>query len=307
MRKTLLTLLGVLCLLSQGLAQKTITGSVTDPSTGTPVPAVSVTAGKIGTKTDDNGQYSITVPSNTRQLSFSNVGFLEQNITIAALSTINVSLKQDDGNLKEVVVTAFGIKKDKKTLGYDVTQLNNEQITQAHTTNITNALAGKVPGVRVSGAGGSFTGSSIIIRGYNTFTGSNQPLFVIDGIPIDNSGGGQALQLGAPVSNRGIDINQEDVESMTVLKGPAAAALYGSRASNGAIIITTKRGRVKGRNNVQFSSTYSIENVNRLPLYQNEYAQGLNGTYINTQQNSWGPRIAGQTVTNFFGKQEQLT
>jgi TonB-linked SusC/RagA family outer membrane protein len=315
MRKIILTLFGVLFLLFQGLSQKTISGVVTDSKDATPVANVSVSAGKVGTKTDDKGQYNITVPNTAKQLTFTSVGYLEQNIIIAALSTINVSLKQDDGNLKEVVVTAFGIKKDKKTLGYDVTQLSNQELTQAHTTNITNALAGKVPGVRVSGAGGSFTGSSIIIRGYNTFTGSNQPLFVIDGVPIDNGGGGQALQNGAPVSNRGIDINQEDVESMTVLKGPAAAALYGSRASNGAIIITTKKGRVKGRNNIQFSSIYGIESVNRLPDYQNEYAQGLTqliagvptGVYNNTSSSSWGPRIKGQTVTNFFGKPEQLT
>jgi TonB-linked SusC/RagA family outer membrane protein len=306
MRKILLTLFGVLFLLFQGLSQKNISGVVTDSKDGTPVTGASITAGRVGSKTDDKGQYSITIPNNAKQLKFSSVGYTEQNVSITALNTINVSLKQDDGNLKEIVVTAFGIKKDKKTLGYDVTQLNNQELTQAHTTNITNALAGKVPGVRVSGAGGSFTGSSIIIRGYNTFTGSNQPLFVIDGIPIDNSGGGQALQTGAPVSNRGIDINQEDVESMTVLKGPAAAALYGSRASNGAIIITTKKGKVKGRNNIQFSSTYGIESVNRLPDYQNEYAQGSNGGYINTSATSWGPRITGQTVTNFFGKPEQL-
>ena len=306
MRKIILTLSGVLCLLFQSQSQKTISGVVTDSKDASPVAGVSISTGKVGAKTDNKGQYNITVPNTAKQLTFTSIGYLEQNVTIAALSTINVFLKQDDGNLKEVVVTAFGIKKDKKTLGYDVTQLSNQELTQAHTTNITNALAGKVPGVRVSGAGGSFTGSSIIIRGYNTFTGSNQPLFVIDGIPIDNSGGGQALQVGAPVSNRGIDINQEDVESMTVLKGPAAAALYGSRASNGAIIITTKRGKVKGRNNIQFSSSYAIENVNRLPDYQNEYAQGSAGAYINTTSGSWGPRIAGQTVTNFFGKPEQL-
>ena len=306
MRKILLTLFGVLFLLFQGLSQKTISGVVTDSKDATPVAGATVIAGRTGAKTDDKGQYSIIVANNVKQLTFSYIGYAEQSVSIAALSTINVSLKQDDGSLKEIVVTAFGIKKDKKTLGYDVTQLSNQELTQAHTTNITNALAGKVPGVRVSGAGGSFTGSSIIIRGYNTFTGSNQPLFVIDGIPIDNGGGGQALQNGAPVSNRGIDINQEDVESMTVLKGPAAAALYGSRASNGAIIITTKKGKVKGRNNIQFSSTYGIESVNRLPDYQNEYAQGLNGGYINTSSSSWGPRIKGQTVTNFFAKPEQL-
>src|SRR5678809_219791 len=113
------------------------------------------------------------------------------------------------------------------------------------TTNITNALAGKIAGVRVSGSGGSFAGSSIIIRGYNTFTGSNQPLFVIDGVPVDNGGGGNALQTGPNNSNRAIDINQDDIETISVLKGPSAAALYGSRAANGVILITTKSGKAQ--------------------------------------------------------------
>ena len=309
MRKIILTILVALTFVLNAAAQeRVITGVIIDEK-GAPVSGASVTSadGRSGTKTDESGKYTVKVPQSTRSLSFTSVGFDEQNISIGTQTTINVSLKPADSNLKEVVVTAFGIKRDKKTLGYNVTQLSNEEITQAHTTNITNALSGKIPGVRVSGAGGAFTGSSIIIRGFTTFTGSNQPLFVIDGIPIDNSGGAQALQNGAPASNRAIDINQEDVESMSVLKGPAAAALYGSRAASGAIIITTKKGtRGKAKNRISFSSTYAFDEVNRLPDYQNEYAQGANGTYINSNPQSWGPRIAGQTVTNSFGLPETL-
>ena len=308
MRK-LLSLLGLFVLLfGQVHAQtRSLSGRITD-SKGEPLSNVSIVAQPSGggTVTNAEGRFTLVVPSASRSLQISYINFATQNINIGSKTSFDVKLVELDGKLTEVIVTAFGIKRDKKTLGYGVTQLSSEEVTQSRQTNITNALAGKVPGVRISGSGGAFTGSSIIIRGFTTFTGSNQPLFVIDGVPFDNSGGGQALQAGAPVSNRGIDINQDDIESMSVLKGPSAAALYGSRASNGVILITTKKGKFNQKNNVQFTSSYQVENINRLPDLQNEYAQGSNGTYINTNSSSWGPKIIGQTVTNFFGKQEQL-
>lgn len=309
MRK-ILSLLSVLLFLSvMAIAQtRVVTGKVTDAN-GSPLFGVSVTtkSSKIGVKTNAEGNYSISVPASTQMLTFTFVGFLPEEKAVGKQSTNDVLMKVDETALKEVVVTAFGIKRDKKTLGYGVTQLNNEELTTAHTTNVTNALSGKIAGVRVSGAGGSFTGSSIIIRGNTTFTGSNQPLFVIDGVPFDNGGGGQALQTGTPSSNRGIDINQEDIETMTVLKGPSAAALYGSRASNGVILITTKKGKYSQKNSVSYSSSYGQERVNRLPNYQNSYAQGSLGVYNPIGvQTSWGPAITGQTVTNAFGKSEVL-
>ena len=307
MRKMFTLLAGLILLIGQLQAQsRKVTGKVTDEK-GTPLANVSVIiTGAGGTTTNDAGDFSINAPATAKTILFSSVSFVSQTVALGAKSVINITLKAADNSLSEVVVTAFGIKRDKKTVGYGVTTLNADEVTQARTTNVTNALAGKVPGVRISGAGGAFTGSSIIIRGITTFTGSNQPLFVIDGVPFDNSGGGQALQTGAPVSNRAIDINQDDIETMTVLKGPSAAALYGSRASNGVILITTKKGKFNQKNSVQFTSSYQVENVNRLPDYQNEYAQGSNGTYINTVGTSWGPRMTGQTVTNFFGQPEQL-
>ncbi|MEO7310385.1 MAG: SusC/RagA family TonB-linked outer membrane protein [Chitinophagaceae bacterium] len=310
MRKLACLLVGIICLSATSWAQSvTLRGKVTDAKTGTPLEGVSVTTfdGKVGVKTNTDGSYSISFPTSSKTLNFSYAGYAPELRAVGKLLTMDVELKSDEVNLKEVVVTAFGIKKDKKTLGYGVSQLNAEELTQAHTTNVTNALAGKVAGVRVSGAGGSFTGSSIIIRGNTTFTGSNQPLFVIDGVPFDNGGGGQALQTGTPSSNRGIDINQDEIESMSILKGPSAAALYGSRASNGVILITTKKGRGKAKNNVNFTSSYSQDRVNRLPDYQNSYAQGSLGIYNPTgTQQSWGPAITGQTVTNAFGKSEIL-
>jgi TonB-linked SusC/RagA family outer membrane protein len=309
MKKSLLLLLGILIAFSQLFAQnRTVTGTVTD-QTNNPLSGVSVVALPTGegTSTNEAGKFTLAVTGNAKSLQFSSVNFGTTTVDIGAKTSFDVALSPTTGNLSEVVVTAFGIKRDKKTLGYGVTQLNTEELTQARTTNVTNALAGKVPGVRISGAGGAFTGSSIVIRGFTTFTGSNQPLFVIDGIPFDNGGGAQPLQAGAAASNRAIDINQDDIENMSILKGPAAAALYGSRAANGVILITTKKGRFNQKNNVQFTHSYAVEHINRLPEYQNQYAQGNNGLYNNTAQTSWGPLITGQTVNNWFGQQETLT
>jgi|CXWL01.1.fsa_nt_gi TonB-linked SusC/RagA family outer membrane protein len=317
MRKLFLLLMGVVFFATQALAQRTVTGKVTDEK-GNPVANVSVVVRgtTTGTTTKADGTYSLDVPANARALVFSSVDMSPVEIAIGSQTQINATLKNEDKTMSEVVVTAFGIKKDKKTLGYGVTQVSGTELTQAHTTNITNALASKVPGVRVSGSGGSFTSSSILIRGFTTFTGSNQPLFVIDGIPIDNSGGGSPLQNGPSVSTRAIDINQDDIESMSVLKGASAAVLYGSRAANGVILITTKKGKTGQKNSIQFSSSYQIESVNRTPKYQNEYAQGsvdkrpligglpnplyLKGVFAGNAQTSWGPLITGQTVTTAY-------
>jgi TonB-linked SusC/RagA family outer membrane protein len=312
MRKLLL-LLGVVLFTSLQLLaqQRTIIGKVTDAN-GNAVPNASVivkgTSNGVTTKAD--GAYSLSVSSQAKSIVISSVGMETVEINIGNKGVIDVSLKQSDKDLQEVVVTALGIKKDKKTLGYGVSTIKSEELTQAHTTNVTNALAGKIPGVKISGSGGSFTGSSIIIRGFTTFTGSNQPLFVVDGIPFDNSGGGSPLQTGPSVSNRAIDINQEDIDNITVLKGPSAAALYGSRASNGVILITTKKGKFNQKGTVELSTSYGIETVNRFPDYQNQYGEGaldLSGTSVtnpnfnkgkfsSSSQTSWGPAF-GTTPT----------
>lgn len=300
MRKLLLFVMAILLYAGAAMAQRTITGKVTDEK-GSPLPNASVVVKgtTVGTVTKDDGTYSLNIPSGARSLIISTVDMDPVEKIIGSGNVVDVTLRPQDRIMSEVVVTAFGIKKNKKELGYGVTQLNNAELTQGHTTNVTNALAAKVPGVRVSGSGGSFTGSGILIRGYTTFTGSNQPLFVVDGIPIDNSGGGSPLQNGPSVSNRAIDINQEDIESISVLKGPSAAVLYGSRASNGVIVITTKKGKAGQKSSVQFSSNYAVETVNRFPEYQNSYAQGNNGVFSGVAQTSWGPLITGQTVNQY--------
>lgn len=301
MRKLFLLLMGVVFFASQALAQRTVTGKVTDEK-GNPLGNVSVLVRgtTTGTTTKADGTYSLDIPANAKALVFSSVDMSPVELAVGTANQINATLKAEDKTMSEVVVTAFGIKKDKKTLGYGVTQVSAEELTRSHTTNITNSLAAKVPGVRVQGSGGSFTSSSILIRGFTTFSGSNQPLFVVDGIPIDNSGGGSPLQNGPSTSSRAIDINQEDIESMSVLKGASAAVLYGSRAANGVILITTKKGKAGTKNSIQFSSTYQVEGVNRTPDYQNEYAQGNSGVFSPTASTSWGPRITGQTVTNAY-------
>jgi TonB-linked SusC/RagA family outer membrane protein len=313
MRKLYLLLIGVVLFAVQAMAQRTITGKVTDEN-GVPLANVSVLARgtTTGTTTGADGSYTLTVPAEAKALVFSSVDMSPVELAIGTNTVINATLKAEDRTMSEVVVTAFGIKKDKKTLGYGVSQLSQEQLTVAHTTNITNALAAKVPGVRVSGSGGSFTGSSILIRGFTTFQGSNQPLFVVDGIPIDNGGGGSPLQNGPTVSNRAIDLNQDDIESISVLKGPSAAVLYGSRASNGVILITTKKGRTGQKNSIQFNTSYSIETVNRTPEFQNEYGQGAGGVFSGVTNASWGPKIAGQMInqynpaTNLFDRNAPL-
>lgn len=171
---------------------------------------------------------------------------------------------------------------------------------------MTNALAGRLAGVQVSGAGGGFAGSNITIRGFSTFTGSNQPLYVVDGIPLDNSGGSNSVNTGVVNSSRISDINPQDIESISVLKGAAATVLYGSRAASGVILITTKKAKKGSRNQISFGTNTAVGVISRMPEFQNEYSQGSNGVYNNSVTGSWGERIVGQTVTNWFGEQEQL-
>ncbi|MEJ7767853.1 MAG: TonB-dependent receptor plug domain-containing protein, partial [Chitinophagaceae bacterium] len=308
MRKILILLLSSILLCTELWAQtRVITGKVSDAN-GNPIPNASVVikGSNSGTTTNNEGVYSLSVPANARTLVISSIGLTEQELRIGTNTTLNSVLQSTDQSLQEVVVTSFGIRRDRKTLGYSAPVIKADELTAVKNTNVSNALVGKVAGVRVQGSGGSFTGSNVLIRGYTSVTGSNQPLYVVDGIPIDNSGGGTALQTGPTTTNRAVDINPEDIENMTVLKGAAATSLYGSRAAGGAILITTKKGRTRAKNAIEISSSYNVVQANRLPDYQNMYAQGVGGNYNNRSSTSWGPEIKGQTVTNFFNQPEQL-
>ncbi len=309
MRKLFAILAGIVLLCTQAPAQNRVfTGKVTDSRDGAPLAGVSFVTqdGKSGVKTGVDGSFSITPPAGTKALVFSYIGYTPQTIPIGSSLNFNVVLKSEESSLSEVVVTSFGIKRDKKTLGYSTPVINSDELTSVRNSNLTNALVGKAAGVRTQGTGGSFTGSSILIRGYTSMTGSSAPLFVVDGMPIDNGGGNVSLQNGTTTSNRVVDINPDDIESMTVLKGAAATSLYGSRGAGGVILMTTKKGRKRAKNNVEVNSSYSSIEVNRLPEFQNTYAQGVGGNYANANASSWGPVILGQTVTNYFGKSEQL-
>ncbi len=276
--------------------QREISGRVTTADDGSALPGVSVVVKgtTVGTSTDASGNYRLSVAPNASVLVFSFLGYETREVPLSGQTTVNVTLAPDNQQLQEVVVTAFGREQEKRTLGYSVQEVGAEQIEQTQNPNIVNSLQGRVAGVQVIGTGGTpGAGSRIQIRGINSLNpgANNQPLFVIDGIPISNEtiAGNQLPSAGTVATaeaggneqsfaftNRAADINPEDVESMTVLKGAAATALYGLRAANGAIIITTKKGKA-GATTVSFSSNYGIDNVNKTPEYQTKYREGLGG------------------------------
>jgi TonB-linked SusC/RagA family outer membrane protein len=291
-------------LLSASGQQKTITGTVTGADDGQPIIGCTVQfkGTNAGITTDINGKYNLVIPQNATTLVFSFIGMKSQEIAIDGRSVLDCILESNLVGLDEVVVTAIGISRQKKSLGYAVQDVNGDKINNAETGNVLSAISGKVAGVNItSSAGAAGAASFINIRGQNSITGSNQPLFVVDGVPIDNSmnysGNPDNLQnnltQGVNYSNRAIDLNPDDIETISVLKGGAATALYGLRAGNGVIIITTKKGGdSNGKMAISFSSSVSFDKVNKLPETQMMYAQGNNGVYGTTTSSSWGPKIA---------------
>lgn len=289
---------------------KTITGKVVDVA-GEPIigASVLVKGSSTGSVTDIDGKFSVEAPvGSTLVVSF--VGYATEEVKVGAASDYTVTLKDDTQSLSEVVVTAMGIKKEKKALGYSVSDINSKELMKNKQTNVVNSLAGKIPGVNITQAGGAAgAGSNIVIRGGNSASESrdNQPLFVVDGIIYDNStvntgnsGTDGMTKTATTFSNRVMDINPEDIESMSVLKGAAAAALYGSRAANGVIIITTKKGE-EGAVRVNVSSKYTYSWANKLPEVQKMYGRGeynTSGAFIDKTMDSWGDRIDGMAYDN---------
>ncbi len=309
MRKLIGLLLGIVLFTAQAYSQdRTFTGKVTDAKDGTPMSGVSVMGQneKTGTKTDADGNFRIALPRTTRGLVFTYIGYTLQTVSLGSSAVVNVQLQNEANNLSEVVVSTFGIKRDKKLLGYSTPTISAEAVTATRNSNISNSFVGKVAGVRTQGSGGSFTGSSILIRGFSSMTGSSAPLFVVDGVPVAAGGGGSSLQNGTSVSSRAVDLNPDDIESMTILKDASATSLYGSRGAAGVVLITTKKGSRKAKNAVSVTSSYTMISVNRLPDYQNQYGQGAGGLFNVNSASSWGPMITGQTVTNYYGKSEPL-
>lgn len=296
MLAVLLPLLGF----SQGA--RTVTGTVTDEATGQPLPgvAVLVKGSTIGVTTGAEGVYSINVPEGSNTLVFRFLGYANVERQIGNAATINVAMGIDAEQLQEVVVTALGRKEEERTLGYATQQINEQSITQGRERSVVNSLQGKVAGVNIqSQGGGPGSSSRVVIRGAKSISQSNQALFVIDGIPVDNSssGTGDNLNAGVDVGNRANDINPDDIESINILKGPAAAALYGARAANGVIMITTKSGRgaTKGAE-VTFITSYTVEDILRYPELQNRYGQGFFGAPDLLENTSWGPIFTGELL-----------
>lgn len=294
------------------LAQtKEITGTVTSADDGSTMPGVSVAVKgtTLGTITDINGKYSLKTPGDAKTLVFSFVGMETLEVAITG-STVNASLKSDVVGINEVVVTAMGIKRDAKALGYAVQDVGSEELMKTGTPDLAKALQGKVAGIDIKLSSGMPGASSqITIRGARSFTGNNTPLYVVDGMPIASTASystGDGVT-GADISNRALDINPNDIESINVLKGQAAAALYGLRASNGVVIITTKSGKggAKGVPVVTFNQTTSFERVSRTPEYQTTWSQGTNGRYVNNSSMSWGEKITSLPNNATYGGNSQ--
>ena len=282
------------------LAQQ-VTGTVTDAADGTKLPGVSVVVKgtTIGTVTNNDGIYDLDVPEGYNLLSFSFIGMIPQEITIDGRAVIDIALAEDVVGLDEVVVTAIGISREKKALGYSVQDVSGDQISHSANAQLVNSLNGRVAGVQViSNSGAAGAGTYINIRGSHTIIGNNQPLFVIDGVPIDNStsldnAGFEDDVAGVARSNRAIDLNPEDIETMAVLKGGQATALYGLRAANGAIVITTKKGKatVGKKVNVTFSQSVAFDKISQTMDLNQKYAQGIYGDWYSGYFSSWGPRM----------------
>jgi TonB-linked SusC/RagA family outer membrane protein len=290
-----------------------INGQVTDEK-GEALPGVSVgvKGTATGAMTNNDGYYTIKTQSMDAVLVFSYIGYVTQQVTIGKQTQINVKLVADAQNLNEVVVTALNFKKDSRSLGYSINKLNAESVSTVQTPNIINALEGKVPGVDVSNIANGVAGTKrVVIRGASSLTGNNQPLWVVDGIIINTA------TLGGPDATGGYDygdgltgINPDDIESISVLKGNAAAALYGSRASNGVILITTKSGKsAGGKTRVDFSSSMLVDKLINPTDFQYEYGQtsAANGTGLPTSaqdaytSDSWGHKLDGSPAVQFDG------
>ena len=296
MKRLFSTLLAV-CIIALGAsANKTVRGKVVSATDNEPLIGASVQAvgSNEGTATDINGEFTVTVNDNVKQLKISYVGYTTQVVAVA--SQVTVALVEEDNTLEEVVVTAMGITRKQKSLGYAAQQLKADDISGARTTDAMNSLNGKVAGLQVQATSSDpGAANSVIIRGFSSINGSNQPLYVVDGVPLQSTtltGQGHAQTAGGISS-----ISPNDIESLTVLKGAAATALYGSRAANGVIIVTTKQGKKgEGKNfTIEYNGSVQARQVALLPKMQNNWGQGWNGTQTYIENGSWGPRLDGST------------
>lgn len=305
----LLTCLVAMCYQSASAQEKIgVSGTLKDASGAPVIYATVIEKGTTnGATTDEKGAFKLQVnPGAT--LVVSSIGYT--TLEVAAKSTLSLVMEDASKGLNEVVVTALGISRQKKSLGYSMQEVKSSTLVDAHETNVTNALTGVVAGLQVmrssTGPGGS---SKINLRGNTSLTGKNQPLIVVDGIPIDNFVGAtnnDGWNPGMDMGNGLSDLNANDIASMSVLKGPAAAALYGSRAGDGVILITTKTGKKSNGLGLTVSSSLGFESIFMKPEMQKNFSQGLDNIFVNQGGDSWGPKITGQSLPNWENKTEPL-
>jgi len=301
-------------------AQVSISGKVIDDSTSETIPGVTVLIKGTtnGVITDMDGLYNIQA-NTTDTLIFSFIGYEDYEVFVGVQTTINVSLKSDIVGLNEVVVTALDIKRDKASLGYSVSQVGADEVNIAKDNNVMNSLSGKVSGLQVTSTGTGVDGSSrILLRGITTIEGNNRPLVVIDGIPVSNGGGGAGQWGGVDRGDAMSDINPDDIESMSILKGAGASAAYGSLGMHGVILITTKSGSKKGGIGVSYGLSVNSTHIALTPELQNEYGMGAFDQFSPIDSDgmpsldypyswSYGPKLEGQEYTNWLGKKDTYT
>ena len=288
------------CALAQnGKVSGTVTSADGKPIAGA---TVVIEGSHVGTSTNADGKYTLNVrPGDVLQVSF--IGMQTQRIPVNGKTTVDVTMQDDAIGLDNVVITALGITRQERTLGYASTTIKADEIAKGHAADAMTGLIGKVAGMQISSSGGTGTSQKVIVRGYSSLAGSNQPLYVIDGVPVSNSTmGTQDLNNSIDFGNQAADVNPEDIESITVLKGASATALYGSRAGNGVIIITTKRGRQNEDVTVTYDGSFMASTALRIPQLQNKFGQGWYydydggyfGNFSPTENGSWGNILDGR-------------
>ncbi|HKJ34572.1 MAG TPA: SusC/RagA family TonB-linked outer membrane protein [Balneolales bacterium] len=295
-----------------------IKGKVTDSQSGDPLPGVNIVVKgtTIGTATNANGKYTLSVPQSADSLVYSYIGYARKVIAINGRSVINMKLQPASIQSKGVVVTAFGIKRNSRNLGYSVQTVSGNKLSKVPSSNLGADLEGKVAGVQISTTSSGVAGASrVVIRGNSSISGNNQPLYVVDGVPINDNTYNAASQWGGYDFGDGLNgLNPQNIQSISVLTGASATALYGSSAANGVVLITTKKGRHNKRIGVTFNSNVQFNTPAIYPKFQNTYGHGSEGKVPTTLSNviangagSWGPKMQGQQVLFWNGKTRAMT
>ncbi|GHV14295.1 SusC/RagA family TonB-linked outer membrane protein [Bacteroidia bacterium] len=282
----------------QQQTRRKITGVVTDESGPVAGASVTVTGTTNGAMTDNEGRFELNILLSDATLTISFLGYTTRVVPITQVSHYAISLNEDSKMLEEVVVTALGISREKKALTYSVQEVKSGAIIENRSSSVVNALSGKVAGMNISKTSTPGGSTRILVRGTNSLMGNNMPLIVVDGIPYDNKQGtsGDVSWGGTDYGDGISNLNQDDIESISVLKGPSATALYGSRAGNGVLLITTKKGTLDGGPRVSLTSNFTVEKLMIQPKYQNVYGQGTLGEFQNNLRSSWGPKMEGQIL-----------